>query len=112
MAKVQILNKDIGYITDAQESVLKIDTFDFQKYGKIDGKVTHISPDSIDNEQLGRVYEVYIKPDNLTLTVEGKLTAITSGMSVTAEMKVGKRRVIEFFIYPAIKYIDEGMSVR
>jgi hemolysin D len=112
LAKVQILNKDIGYITVGQESVLKIDTFDFQKYGKINGKVRHISPDSIDNEQLGRVYEVYIEPDNLTLMVDGKLSPITSGMSMTAEVKVGKRRVIEFFIYPAIKYLDEGMSVR
>ena len=34
------------------------------------------------------------------------------GMSVTAEIKVGKRRVIEFFIYPIIQYLDEGLSVR
>jgi len=33
-------------------------------------------------------------------------------MSITAEMKVGKRRVINFFIYPLIRYLDEGMSVR
>ncbi len=44
--------------------------------------------------------------------VEGVKTAITTGMSVTAEIKVGKRRIIEFFIYPLIKYLDEGMSVR
>lgn len=94
LAKVQILNKDIGYITANQDSVLKVDTFDFQKYGKINGKVQHISPDSIDNEELGRVYEVYIKPDNLTLMVDGRLSLITSGMSITAEVKVGKRRVI------------------
>lgn len=35
-----------------------------------------------------------------------------AGMSVTAEIKVGKRRVIEFFIYPIIQYLDEGLSVR
>ena len=46
------------------------------------------------------------------LLVEGIETAITTGMSVTVEIKVGKRRVIEFFIYPLIKYLDEGISVR
>ena len=112
VVKAQILNKDIGFISVGQECVVKMDTFDFQKYGKVSGRVLHISSDSIDNEQLGRVYEVYIKPDNLTLTVEGRETAITSGMSLTAEVKTGKRRVIEFFIYPAIKYLDEGLSVR
>jgi hemolysin D len=33
-------------------------------------------------------------------------------LSVSAEVKVGKRRIIEFFIYPLIKYLDEGLSVR
>ena len=41
-----------------------------------------------------------------------KLTPIISGMSLTAEIKVGKRRIIEFFVYPIIKYLDEGIKVR
>jgi len=44
--------------------------------------------------------------------VEGVATPIATGMSVTAEIKVGKRRIIAFFIYPLIKYLDEGISVR
>lgn len=113
LAKAQVLlNKDIGFITAGQECVLKMETFDFQKYGKISGKVKHISADSIDNEKLGRVYEIYVEPDNTTLMVDGKPANITSGMNLTAEVKVGKRRIIEFFIYPMIKYLDEGLSVR
>jgi len=44
--------------------------------------------------------------------VEGFETPIATGMSATAEIKVGRRRIIEFFIYPLIKYLDEGISVR
>ncbi len=44
--------------------------------------------------------------------VEGKERYLEAGMSVTAEIKVGKKRIIEFFIYPIIKYLDEGMNVR
>lgn len=112
LAKATVLNKDIGFITPGQNCVIKMETFDFQKYGKISGKVSHISADSIDNEKLGRIYEIYVEPDNLTLMVDGRKTLITSGMTLTAEVKVGKRRVIEFFIYPMIKYLDEGLSVR
>jgi hemolysin D len=57
------------------------------------------------------VYEVYVHPQQKTLLVEGKETAIATGMSVMAEIKVGKRRIIEFFIYPLMKYLDEGISV-
>ncbi|MCI6641653.1 MULTISPECIES: hypothetical protein [Campylobacter] len=44
--------------------------------------------------------------------VEGKEKQIEPGMSVIVEVKVGKRRVIELFIYPIVKYLDEGLSVR
>jgi len=61
------------------------------------------------DKNLGLVYKVYVHPQQKTLLVEGK---ISTGISVTAEIKVGKRRIIEFFIYPLIKYLDEGVSVR
>ena len=67
---------------------------------------------SIDDEKLGAIYEVKIQPDGKKLLIEGKERYLEAGMSVTAEIKVGKRRVIEFFIYPIIKYLDEGLSVR
>ena len=89
-----------------------MDTFNFQKYGLIDGQVSHVASDSIENKEQGLVYEVYVQPKKPSLMVEGVLTPITTGMSVTAEIKVGKRRIIEFFIYPLIKYLDEGISVR
>lgn len=78
----------------------------------IHGAVTHKADDSIDDEKLGPVYEIYIEPKEHFLTVNSEKVFLHSGMSVTAEMKVGKRRVIEFFLYPLIKYLDEGMSVR
>jgi hemolysin D len=74
--------------------------------------VKHISYDALEDERLGLVYEVLIKPKETHLIVEGEKRRVVSGMSVNAEFKVGKRRVIEFFIYPMIKYLDEGMSVR
>lgn len=107
-----VLNQDIGFITKEMESAIKIDTFDFQKYGLLHGKVKHIADDAIEDEKLGPVYEIAIAPSSLILKGEGKTLSIHPGMSVTAELKVGKRRVIEFFIYPMIKYLDEGLSVR
>lgn len=110
--KATVLNKDIGFVKNGMKSELKIDTFDFQKYGLIDATVMHISDDAIEDEKLGPVYEVYLKPEKNYLMVKGEKVYLSSGMSVTAELKVGQRRVINFFLYPLIKYLDEGMSVR
>jgi hemolysin D len=84
----------------------------FQKYSILRGVTRNIAKHSIDDEKLGPVFEVFITPLQTTLMVEGVETSITSGMSVTTEIKVGKRRIIEFFVYPLIKYLDEGIKVR
>ena len=47
-----------------------------------------------------------------SLIIDGKEKLIEPGISVIAEIKVGKRMVIELFIYPIIRYLDDGLSVR
>lgn len=110
--KATVMNKDIGFIRDKMPVLVKIDTFDFQKYGMINGIVKKVSKDSIEDQKLGQIYDVYITPLNKTLMVEGRETPISTGMSLTAEIKVNKRRIIEFFIYPMIKYWNQAIQVR
>lgn len=110
--KATVLNQDIGFVKKDMNVSVKIDTFSFQKYGMIEGKVIHVADDSIEDEKMGPIYEVLIQPQGYFLEYGREKFAINSGMSITAEMKVGKRRVINFFIYPLIRYLDEGMSVR
>ena len=103
---------------------------DFQKYGTIDGVVQTISPFSVDNEKPGSTeigkpqdqdkdegsaygnYPVYVKLNSERLETKGGVFIIKPGMMVTAEINVGKRRVIEFFLFPIIRYLDEGLKVR
>lgn len=110
--KATVMNKDIGFIREKMPVLVKIDTFDFQKYGMINGVVKKVSKDSVEDQRLGPIYDVYITPLNKTLMVEGKETPISTGMSLTAEIKVYKRRIIEFFIYPMIKYWNQAIQVR
>jgi hemolysin D len=112
IAKVLVLNRDVGFIGQGMNATLKVDAYNFQRYGTLEGSVLTVSKDSFEDRQLGFVYETFVRPLRATLLVEGRETPVTTGMSVTAEIKVGKRRIIEFFIYPLIKYLDEGMSVR
>ena len=91
---------------------IKIDTYDFQKYGILHGTVKSISQNSIEDEKLGPVYEIYVLPQENTFIIDGKEQKISTGMTLNAEVEIGERRIIEFFIYPLIKYLDEGISVR
>jgi hemolysin D len=112
LIKALVSSRDVGFISPGMKVSIKIDTFEFQKYGIIDGELTHVSKDSIEDQQMGLMYETLIRPEKISLMVDGNETEITNGMGVTAEVKVGKRRIIEFFIYPLIRYLDEGVKVR
>ena len=112
MIKAKVLNQDVGFVEAGMPVSVKVDTYNFQKYGILDGEVTVVAPNSIDDERMGPVFEVYIEPKNTTLLVEGKEQTIKFGMTTTNEIKIGKRRIIEFFIYPLIKYMDESIKVR
>ena len=111
IAKVDVLNKDIGFIKDNMDSVIKVATFNFQKYGLVNAKVKKISTSSVDKKNYGPIYEVTLLLDKSYLIYKGNKKYLKPGMSISAEMKVGKRRMIEFFLYPAIKHINEGMSI-
>lgn len=112
VVKATVMSKDIGFIKEGMPVLIKVDTFDFQKYGMINGVVKKIAKDSVDDQKLGPIYDVYVTPLNKTLMVEGRETPISTGMSLTAEIKINKRRIIEFFIYPMIKYWNQAITIR
>lgn len=105
LMEVDLLNKDIAFIEMGQDVVVKLDTFPYQKYGKISGKVVYISPDAVKDEQKGLIYKgkISLEPTELTVSV---------GMEGTAEIKVSDRRIIEFFLSPIMENLDKSLKVR
>ena len=110
VAKVQ--NKDAGFVSTQQDAVIKIDSFPFTRYGKIDGKVKSISRDAIQDEDLGLVYEVRATLDTSEIFADGRMVKLTPGMTASVEVKTGKRRIIEFLLSPVMKYGDEALRER
>ncbi|MEW5949274.1 MAG: HlyD family type I secretion periplasmic adaptor subunit [Thermodesulfobacteriota bacterium] len=106
------LNKDIGFLRVGQEAEVKFDTFPFQKYGTIKGKVVSISPDAFDDEKFGPVYKIRVELEKLCLMIDGRNGPVSPGMTVAVEVKTGKRRIIEFFLSPIVKYAKESLTLR
>jgi len=137
IVEATVSNNDIGYIKVGQAVQVKVDTFPFQKYGTLEGTLIWISPDAEDRSatskdidtrtgavpettlrtqdhdpNTGVVYRVHIQVANPRFIVEGQLRPVEPGMTVQADILTGQRRVIEFFLSPVIKYLNEGLRVR
>ena len=111
-AEVLFLNKDIGFVHEGQKAAVKIDTFNFTKYGLIEAEILTISDDAIQDENLGLVYSARIKLHQDRLQVEDRWVKLAPGMSAVIEIKTGKRRLIEYFLSPLLRYKQESMRER
>lgn len=111
-AEVYIQNKDIGFVEEKQIAEIKVDAFPFTKYGTIDGEILNISNDAVENENLGWVFLSRVSLEANKIKVREKLVNLTPGMSVTVEVKTGKRRLIEFFLSPLLRYKQESIKER
>lgn len=107
-----VLNKDIGFVETGQETELKLEAFPFTKYGVIDGTILDLGNDAIQDENLGLVYPARISMQASSIKVRDKYVRLGPGMAVTAEIKTGKRRLIEFILSPLLRYKDESLTER
>lgn len=57
LAEIDILNQDIGNVQAGQECVIKLDAYNFQDYGKLEGKIVSVSPDAIWDDRKGWIYK-------------------------------------------------------
>lgn len=105
-------NKDIGFVRPGQEVEIKVETFTFTKYGVVHGTVVSISNDAIEDEKRGLLYSARIQLKENSINVGGNQIALSPGMSVRAEVKTDKRKVIDYFLSPLQQYQDESLNER
>lgn len=107
IAEVWVSNQDIGFLNKNQSVTVKIDTFDFTRYGWIEGKLINISSDAIEDKDLGLVYKAVIELSKNNIIVDGQPINLEPGMSVSAEIKTGKRTVLSYLLSPMMEALDD-----
>ena len=125
-AEVEIAGKDVaklraiteqeivdGKIPNGSKVKLKLSAFDYQDHGTLDGFVRAVSEGVYEQEgqsQAPANYRARIKilPDSKLENVDTNFRLLP-GMATTAEIKVGRRRVLDYILYPVLRYLDEGL---
>ncbi|HEY0021530.1 MAG TPA: HlyD family type I secretion periplasmic adaptor subunit [Longimicrobium sp.] len=105
-------NKDVGFVAGGQNAEVKVQTFPYTKYGTLNARVLHVSNDAIEDERRGLVYSARVQMDRSWMRVGERRVNLTPGMAVTVEIKIGRRRVIEYFLGPLMEYQRESLRER
>ena len=97
-AEVKVSNKDIGFISAGQKVKVRIDTFPYTEYGELDGKIIRVGADALppDKTQRDFYFPVDIELNKSELkTREGVQIPLQAGMTITTNLKLRDRRLIE-----------------
>ena len=87
-------------------------TYDFVRYGGLDGRVVRIAPDT-DNSTTGRTFfRVVVETDRTWLGEEKGALPISPGMEATVDIKTGRRTVIDYLLRPILKLRSEAFRER
>jgi hemolysin D len=131
--EAMVANRDIGFVHAGQPAEIKVDTFNFTKYGLLHGEVLGVSQDAIARDKppersrekpLGAAsdssepqgqemtYAARISLDRTQMQVEDRLVDLTPGMAVTVEIKTGTRRIIDYLLSPLMRFTQESLHER
>jgi hemolysin D len=127
--EAQVSNRDIGFVHVGQQTEIKVDTFNFTKYGLLHGTVMSVSADAIPSGKpqdaqaqsaaqgqnavdQDLVYAARVSLDRDNMDIDGKDVALLPGMAVTVEIKTGSRRVISYLLSPLMRFRQESLRER
>ncbi|WP_027144697.1 HlyD family type I secretion periplasmic adaptor subunit [Mesorhizobium sp. WSM3626] len=130
--EAMLSNRDIGFVHPGQKAEIKVDTFNFTRYGLLHGEVLSVSSDAIAGErqsesndrvtgaaESGREprgqeleYAARVSLDRAYMQVDDKPVKLGPGMAVTVEIKTGARSIIGYFLSPLAKYEQEALRDR
>lgn len=128
-------NKDIGFVEAGQPAIVKIESFPFTRYGVLEATVVRVARDAIPEPDAtsvegnpakttkqsffggaqrtqNLVFPVTLRPARKTMEVDGAEIALRPGMAVTAEVKTGKRRILEYVFSPLVQTVSSAMKER
>jgi type I secretion membrane fusion protein, HlyD family len=110
--EVWLENRDIGFVFPGQLAEVKVDTFGFQRYGTLDAVVKTVAKEAKEDEKRGLIYQAYLVSSRDSYLIEGREVPLLPGMSVTGEIKIKQKRIIQYFLDTFRKYVNEGLRER
>ncbi|WDD95396.1 HlyD family type I secretion periplasmic adaptor subunit [Burkholderia sp. FERM BP-3421] len=127
MADVTLENKDVGFVNVGQPAEIKLDAFPYTRYGTVPSRVAIITADAViqdpgaqasgtggksTNPAGGAVFPVTLALAQNFIEVGGRRITLKPGMNLTAEIKTGRRRIIDYLLSPIRTYTRESLRER
>jgi adhesin transport system membrane fusion protein len=112
MVEAYVKPSEVAFLKVGQKAVVKLSSYDFNKYGGLDGELEHLSPDTLKDERQQRkpganpadmeegYYRIMVRIKDPNLVRKGLKIEPTPGMTATVEIRTGQKTVLEYLFRP------------
>jgi adhesin transport system membrane fusion protein len=116
IVEAKVKPSDVAFLKPDQDVVIKIDAYDYTIYGSLEGKLTYISADTL-NEDVKQgeqaYYRVQVKTESPRFNRRpNENLQLQPGMTATIEIKTGGNTVLKYLLKPVIKTLNESLGER
>ena len=112
LIEVSLPPQDVGFVQVGQTAQIRLASADATRLGKLDGKVIHISPDSIINKEGVAFYKVRIETNKSFFERNGLKYYLSPGVQVSASIVTGERTVFEYLFEPFLGGMEKALRER
>lgn len=102
IVEAKLKTRDIGYVAVGQPAVIKLASSDAVRFGKLDGTVAEVSPDTLISDDGEPFYRVRIELPRAYFENAGERYALFPGMQVAASILTGERTVLNYILDPLL----------
>jgi adhesin transport system membrane fusion protein len=109
IVEAKVSPKDIAFIREGQQAILKFSAYDFTIYGGMSAEVQHISADAITNEKNETYYLVRLETKK---SIADEALDILPGMIVQVDILTGKKTVLNYILSPLFNVTASALRER
>ena len=123
--EARLENRDIGFVHQGQPAKVKVETFNFTRYGILDGRVVGVSRDVVNPDETRPqaaaptpqqaatpAYVARIALAKTSMMIDGQVEQLQPGMSVTADIRTGSRTIVDYLLSPLRRRTQESLHER
>jgi HlyD family type I secretion membrane fusion protein len=112
LIEIQISPRDIGFVRVGQDVRVKVDTFDFSRYGTVNGKLSQISASAMLDEKQQYSYRGYVRLNQAYVGDDPTRNNLQPGMTVQTNIKTGRKTVAAYLLRPIYQNLDSALNER
>ncbi|MDE1148222.1 MAG: HlyD family type I secretion periplasmic adaptor subunit [Azospirillaceae bacterium] len=112
LAEVRVSTRDIGFVKAGQPVKVKVQAFDYARYGRIDGVLESVSPTTFMDEQKNPYYQARVKLATNYVGLQKERYQLLPGMTLQADITTGEKTVFQYLLKPIYTTVDSAFHER